>query len=303
MAAVTGSVWGLFSFVNPMPKSRKKAKTISQQKQTGKHQDGGQHQTCKSDGNARVSGEVGIRFPKDLLDEYHTAQKETEAHNRKQRLIGWLTFGAVVFYTSITAFQWFTTIDALNTAKAANNLTLESVRGRLVITDFQFARPITTGQRTTISYAIKNIGRSQAIYGVRTDTQRWQGMPVGDMPVAEPDVTTPLEPDVLIKNAMIEIPTVTQEYIDGLPTLADIARNPLNGTSRTNTVLAPNKLTTYFFGKLIYESIGPKRELDFCFYIARSGEDTQALALPSVTGDSGFIFSSCPRWNGEHPKQ
>jgi hypothetical protein len=106
-----------------------------------------------------------------------------------------------------------------------------------------------------------------------------------------------------IKEAIIEIPPVTQDFIDGLPTLADIEKNRVSRTSATTTFLAPSELTTYFFGKLIYESIGPQRVKEFCFYLARADASSQAIDFPTSTmGDPNHIFVSCPKWNASQDK-
>jgi hypothetical protein len=71
------------------------------------NQNSGQGKECKWDGNARVSGEVGIQFPKDFSRQRQTEQEESAAHNKSQRLVNWLTFAVIVIYTFVSAGQWY----------------------------------------------------------------------------------------------------------------------------------------------------------------------------------------------------
>jgi hypothetical protein len=84
---------------------RKESKPGKQEGHTDPHKDCAQKQECKWSGDTRVSGEVEIKVPPDLLTEYRTGQKENTTHNDKSRLINWLTLLAVVIYAGLTAWQ------------------------------------------------------------------------------------------------------------------------------------------------------------------------------------------------------
>lgn len=83
------------------------AKSGSNKPHSDPHDNSGKHNQCKWDGNTRVSGEIVIKPPPDLLAEYKAAQEDNTVHNNKTRLIGWLTFIAVVIYAAITFALWW----------------------------------------------------------------------------------------------------------------------------------------------------------------------------------------------------
>jgi hypothetical protein len=64
----------------------------------------GKHNECKWDGKARVSGEVEIKPPEDLLAEYKNGQKANAAHNKDQRLVNRLSFIVLTIYAFLTAY-------------------------------------------------------------------------------------------------------------------------------------------------------------------------------------------------------
>ncbi|MGA3373235.1 MAG: hypothetical protein ABSC48_15885 [Terracidiphilus sp.] len=81
------------------------------------HENGAQHNQCKWDGDARVSGEINVQFAKDLIDQYRAKQKQDDSHNNKTRLINSLTLVAVIIYASLTAWLVCLSRDNLHTTK------------------------------------------------------------------------------------------------------------------------------------------------------------------------------------------
>jgi hypothetical protein len=196
--------------------------------------------------------------------------------------------------------------NSIRVARGANLLTLETVRARFIVTDFKFSHPITIGQPTPLEFKIKNVGRSLGVYGISVEVFRWSGLPGGDIPLREPIVSLPLEPDApSVDNKMgLDDPVMTQEFIDGLPTINDIGNNFVKQShpGDASSALDSPKPTLYYVGRLIYESVGVRRELDFCYFVLRMDAATQSHYFPSTggIGDSNFRLLSCPKWNGEH---
>ena len=255
-------------------------------------------------GDIYVRGELEVetKFPPQLVEEYAAANKKETSHKHKTFIVEMITMFAVIIYAGLAAWQGCETREAISVARDANKLTEDSVRAHMIMIDFQFTRPVAVGQRTTVRFTLENIGRSQAVYGIVTATHRWRGMPAGDMPINDPDVSTPLEPSIPVEQHMFEEPTVTQDFIDGMPTMADLQKNPLNPTTPSTILAAPTQLTTYFIGKLLYDSIGGRRGKQFCFYMIRSDEASRKVNFPQITGDPNYIFSSCPKWNTSQEK-
>jgi hypothetical protein len=96
---------------------RQKSKANKQESHSDPHQDCAQKQEYKWNGDARVSGEIGIKIPPDLLAQYQADQKANTAHNNKSRLINGLTLIAVVIYAGLTAWQGCETRQLVKTAQ------------------------------------------------------------------------------------------------------------------------------------------------------------------------------------------
>ncbi len=117
-------------------------------------------------------------------------------------------------------------------------------------------------------------------------------MPEGDMPIANLVPQEPLEQDSSGSLFGQEPVDLTQEYLNQMPTTTDTTVPGFwNGIT--------GKTGTFFFGKLIYESLGNKEEIMFCALVARKDSKTKEFgsALPD-TGDPDFMFITCPKWTG-----
>lgn len=70
------------------------AKAANQQANSQPHQNRAPENFCKwtGEGTVRVVDEVRIQTPPDFLTEYKTGQTENTTHNKKIRLISWLTY-------------------------------------------------------------------------------------------------------------------------------------------------------------------------------------------------------------------
>jgi hypothetical protein len=241
---------------------------------------------CKWDGDVRVSGEVGVQLPKDFLAEYKAGQKEGTAHNKNQRLVNWLTFAAVVIYAGLTAFQAYETREAVKAATEANKLAVMGLRARIITKNYRFARPVALGEPLSVAVDIDNIGHSTALVGEEMRSSRWNSLPDGDMPIPDPRPEIPVENETPQIAMTYEAIPITREYIDALP-------DTVEGTSGTS------KVTTFFYGKIIYDAIDGRHRVEFCFFLMRlAGSDKTALPLLPDTGDHRFKFGACRKWNG-----
>ena len=185
----------------------------------------------------------------------------------------------------MTAWLAISSQNSVDAARKANILTQEAVRGRVVANDFEFMRPLAEGTISAVNFKIQNIGQSEAFYGYRAEVHKWVTLPDGDMPLADPSVTIPIEPKADPVQATVygTIPD-TKQFLDQLPTILEAAsRQP--------------KLTSYFYGKVIYETIGRRHEMEFCFLIARQDEKSIEYQAMTGPGFEKYLFYSCPKWN------
>lgn len=239
-----------------------------------------------------------VDLAQDLKNDIRTYASDNAADNQRQLSWARISAAAAIVAAFFVGWQGYETRKAVEVARSANTLTEESIRARLVMTDFDFLRPVTAGQRTAIKVHIKNIGRSQAVYGIATDSYRWRGLPDGDIPLTVTDISIPLQVDVPIEQAIFEQEPITQEIIDGIPTLTDLRQSPNNLKPGIALNPTPLKATIYFIGKLVYDSIGRRQEDTFCIYLIRSNESSaKEFGIPPVPGDPNFIFMKCPKWN------
>jgi hypothetical protein len=231
-----------------------------------------------------------------------TADAKKETRDSRRFAVEVITLILVFLYAGFAAWQAWEMKKAVSAANAANRLTMEAVRARIVFGGNRFIHPITAEQHVEVIFPLKNIGRSTAFYGLKAKAFRWTGMPDGDIPIAEPDPATPLEPDSPTRESIADKQVITQDYIDRMPTFTDIATTARMAVEHTN--LDSPKPTIYFVGRLVYESVGPEIEKDFCFYLVRTDAYSRSLGTPQADlGDSNFMFMSCPKWNGTYEKK
>lgn len=261
--------------------SRPHPKPGEKEHPTGPHQDSGQHNQCNWDGIARVAGEVEVKFKPDLIAQHKADQEENTSHNKKMRRMGWLTLIAVVLYTTIATFQWLSTRAAVRAANEANRLLEESTRARLSLnTKFQ-VMPVA-GQQITIHVETMNVGK--ALANVGGSQSNWIGtdLPSGEMRVDEPILNNLVEPGSPFDLYTGSADPVPQEFLDGLPTI-----NENLGDHRHRT--------QFFFGKIAYETLGHRYEINYCFYIVKADELSHLFGGPFK--QDPFIVRKCDKWN------
>jgi hypothetical protein len=116
------------------------------------------------------------------------------------------------------------------------------------------------------------------------------------MPLEDPEVATTLEPGQPVTTLKIGDKPITQEFIDGLPTITDLR------TSGSKPI-APPQATLYFIGKIVYDSLGPRQEVQFCSLLVRADAISRAVPLPKSPSDPNYLLSACPKWNTNKAKQ
>lgn len=181
--------------------------------------------------------------------------------------------------------------DAVKTAQEANRLTIEATRARLTVTSHGFANPIGEKGITSV-YLIQNVGKSTAYYGLSEATPViWNRFPDGDMPLSDPVPSIPLEVGAPPIQAVTGYTgALSEDFLDDLPT-----------ASKAIGLSSPTRPTVYFFGKVVYESIGTKVEIEFCSYLGRADYISDGMGYQSILGADGkkYVQFSCPRWNSQ----
>jgi hypothetical protein len=227
--------------------------------------------------------------------------KKPEHANAIMAIFTILIFFATVSSDVVSWLQWRAARDAVDAAHDANKLTLESVRARLSIDSQRLNGPVTAGQPVTVSFPIKNIGHSTGFLGVKSHAFQWGRMPDGDIPLSEPDTSIAIEPESTNTQGISTDHPLTQEFIDNLPTASEVLFEAMKHSTAPEVTNGDSpKPTIYFVGRVVYLSIGPKTEKDFCFFLVRRDQSTQKLNMPENNfgiGDPNFIFMSCPKWN------
>jgi hypothetical protein len=243
---------------------------------------------------------VDIKIPSEETNRYYTEQRKSY---RLQWWTFWATvatFVAVAIYAGITYMQWHTmnatyieitkqsraAADSAKAAQDANRLTEESIRGRIAIKNYRFNRPVSVGSRIAVVLETENVGHATALERSGTDAKRWRELPEGPMPIAIPAGNTVVEPG---SHGTI---IVTDSLIAERDFVASISGN-LNRTAKESP-------TVYFFGRIVYTTLGREHYTEFCAFIVRyntvgipNTSDTASI----VRSDTSFILRECPKWH------
>ncbi|HEY6765000.1 MAG TPA: hypothetical protein VI386_09520, partial [Candidatus Sulfotelmatobacter sp.] len=236
-----------------------------------------------------------LNLPESIRIEAKT--EEQQKHWKKDRafliqIVGVLVGAAVA---TIYVFQLRAMREAVTTARDANKLTEDSVRARLVLTDFDLLHPIVAGQPIVCKFRLKNVGRSLGIYGIEVSAMSSNQLPNGDIPLIVRNVSTPIETGVSVSQTIIDRTIPDQNFIKNIPTGAGLTQS-----SVTHHIEDPTQTpTAFFYGRLIYESLGKRREQQFCFFLMQVDDAYKALAPPkdSTDTDPRFDFINCSKWN------
>lgn len=219
--------------------------------------------------------EAKLEAEKRRLDE--ARRDARDARRLKVEGVGALFATILVMLTAFTGWQ---TRQAVRSTLDANALTRESLRARILVDEVTLARPIRPNENPIVAYRIKNIGRSEASYGVIDSMASWAIMPDGEMPLPDPPMRASLESEAQSGRQIIDGLTITQQFLDGLPVA------PYN----------PGELTEYYFGKVVYESLGEMHRVEFCVYLTRTDNAVDPKLNPN---DSDYHLFLCPKWNDQ----
>jgi hypothetical protein len=126
-------------------------------------QHGTQDDKPKGNCDAIVSGEVGVKLPKDFLGQQEAAQNKSTSDNKKQRFINWLTLFAIMAYTTIAVLQWLeihqSGVDTRKIAKAA----IATNRAWIAPNSINLFSSLESGTPLKFQIGALNLGREPAL--------------------------------------------------------------------------------------------------------------------------------------------
>jgi hypothetical protein len=172
-------------------------------------------------------------------------------------------------------------MEAAKAARDANAVTFESTRARIARRNTQIDKPISIGNAINVVSYFENVGHSAA-FNVRidSDVRRWRGLPDGPMPVK-----IPLEGETLEVGPpghqlyMIDSEPVKEDFLKGLPSIHPKGK----------------ELTTYFFGRFNYVTLGQEHYTEFCFYL--TGYDSGGLPIRVQAVETRYTLMQCNKWH------
>jgi len=178
----------------------------------------------------------------------------------------------------------------IDAAKSANELTAESMRGRIQFTNARILESITVGKPITVILDWKNIGKSPAYSRTAHDVKRWRGMPEGGMPIAVSSIGSAgmIAPDDGGQISMTDFKPVAASFLDGLP------KGPVFDISKLGQYE-----TVYYFARIEYETIGRKHFSEWCAFLIdfdlANRQLSPGVALPIV--QNRYMLNQCPKWH------
>jgi hypothetical protein len=265
----------------------RKSKIKKQAHPPTNHQSSGED--TLSDKQCRVhidGGKVETNFPAEFVKKYESGQTEQASRENKKYKVEIATLVIVGLYTLVSLMQVCLTQKALK-------LTEEASRGIAVFGDTDLTKLVQPGERIGIAFSIKNIGHSQIIYGFKTEAHRWKTLPDGDMPIVVDDISKSIEAGGEDYESVFDIDFPDRAFIDELPTIDDLTWNAKTGDREPPS----RTLTVFFIGKIVYDSMGKRREREFCNLVVRQRVPNELhIGGPKFT-DPNFFLSACPKWN------
>ena len=191
---------------------------------------------------------------------------------------GILAIATILTFAAI-AWQSIETRRSASAMKGSVRLQEEAIRGRIAITGLELDQPVSVGGRLRLVVRWKNIGYSALSWSSGQGVERWRGMPRGDIPIGVGKVR---EGFVLAQEAV-----GTLELID----LAPITKDFLEGLPQGSNLRDPGKFeTTYFFGRIVYTTLGKEYAVEFCSFVIDL-IDFEDRRLPR------YCIAAAPKWN------
>src|SRR5260370_19190159 len=135
----------------------------------------------------------------------------------------------------------------------------------------------------------KNIGHIPVFWRNGIGVKRWRGMPEGEMPVEFPSADTAgtMPPDGVANMMFNDLEPLSANFLKGLPKTRDHAR-------------LDQFETIYFFGRVIYDTIGRPHHTDFCAYLMDLNLTTLHIPNPlrsQAPFNDRYLLRQCPKWN------
>jgi hypothetical protein len=170
-------------------------------------------------------------------------------------------------------------------AARSNKLTEESIRGRIVMKSIRLRSPVTAGEPVLIQVETENVGHSAAIERDVRSSRRWKRIPEGAMPIKIPPLTEANTIEPGSQGSLFfagEDQPMTQSFINGLG--------------------KPGAETIYFFGRIVYETLGREHYTEFCTYLIpfNSSLVPDVKATAGMKADSHYTLMQCPKWHGSN---
>ena len=168
----------------------------------------------------------------------------------------------------------------------ANRLTEESIRGRIAIKNIRLQEAVTVGGKISVLVETDNVGHATAFERDGSGTEIWTSLPDGEMPINVPSKESATTREqgsgslIVVHNGHV----ITEAF--------------LNGMGKSGTRFE----TMFFFGKIVYETLGKEHFTEFCAYltifnpIAMNVPEMRATA--GVKTDSRYALIQCPKWHG-----
>jgi hypothetical protein len=236
-------------------------------------------------GDIFVRGEIETHLPPSEVQKLATAEEKHDTRENKRYLVELITLLVVIIYGALTGWQAWETRQAVKAASEANRLNEELVRGRIQVI-VRLKNIPEVGKTLLVPVEITNRGHSIAVEGLTTGRGRLYKIPFADMSgMADPNPATFISPGDSEDTAIQDGEPITQQFLDGLPTVMETT-NP-SGMKRGESA--------YFFGKLIYKTLGKTYRVEFCYSLAKADQSVKGFGS-SVENDA-IVLVACPTWN------
>ena len=157
----------------------------------------------------------------------------------------------------------------------------ESTRGRIAIKRIRFQAPLTDGQKIVMLVETENVGHAAAFERGAQGSAHWAHIPDGPMPIKMPrrEEGTLAEPGSSGLILVIDKTPVTSEFISGIS--------------------KPGRDTAFFFGRIVYETLGMEHFTEFCAYVMPYDTTTtpESDATAGFKTDPRFALRQCDKWH------
>ena len=239
----------------------------------------------------RIAEEVIVKFPPNFLAQYRTDQDANDAHNKKTRLVSWLTFGAVFTYTFVTVLLWKVSNDQAKASIEANRLLEEQTRGRLSF--LMKLKPIQAGEPIQVNFTIKNVGHAFIQYKPHYGDDTRVSLPDGDIPLRPQNPSVPsilVEAGDEVTDSTRSPQYITAKAMAAIPSMKEMLTSPSPDVGS----IVPSSPVYYLYGRFDYVTLGHPHKNVFCAFVAKN---TPAMDASESVKSEEFVLLLCPKWN------